>query len=64
MAQKVKSVEDRCDLKKWVGQWWWWISSRSGWLLELLTELTKKKTEKIGSSELSDDDEYDNHKNY
>ena len=22
-----------------VGWWWWWISSRSGWLLELLTEL-------------------------
>ena len=21
--------------------WWWWISSRSGWLLELLTELIK-----------------------
>ena len=30
------------NLKKWVGWWWWWwwwISSRSGWLLELLTEL-------------------------
>ena len=23
--------------------WWWWISSRSGWLLELLTELIKSK---------------------
>ena len=19
--------------------WWWWVSSRSGWLIELLTEL-------------------------
>ena len=30
--------------------WWWWITSRSGWLLELLTELTRwsrsKETEK------------------
>ena len=26
------------NLKKWVGCWW--ITSRSGWLLELLTELT------------------------
>ena len=25
---------------KWVGEWWW-ISKRSGWLLKLLTELTK-----------------------
>merc|ERR1712240_514051 len=33
----MSSVEDRCDLKKW--GCWWWISSRSGWLLELLTEL-------------------------
>ena len=40
VTQKVKVViKDRCDLKKWGG--WWWISSRSGWLLELLTELTK-----------------------
>merc|ERR1711954_411168 len=39
MAQKVKVVvEDRCDLKKW-GCWCCWVSSRSGWLLELLTEL-------------------------
>ena len=38
VAQKLKSsVEDRCDLKKWVLV----ISNRSGWLLELLTELTK-----------------------
>ena len=28
---------DRCDLKKWVVVEW--VSSRSGWLLELLTEL-------------------------
>ena len=28
-------------LKKWGGVGWWWVSSRSGWLLELLTELTK-----------------------
>ena len=26
-------------LKKWGGVGWWWVSSRSGWLLELLTEL-------------------------
>ena len=25
----------------WKSGWWWWITSRSGWLLELLTELTK-----------------------
>ena len=31
-------IEDRCDLKKWVG---WWIICRSGWLLELLTELKR-----------------------
>merc|ERR1712214_113918 len=30
------SVEDRCDLKKWG---WCWVTCRSGWLLELLTEL-------------------------
>ena len=28
-------------LKKWGGVGWWWVSSRSGWLLELLTELIK-----------------------
>ena len=37
VVQKVKVIvfviEDRCDLKER------WISSRSGWLLELLTEL-------------------------
>ena len=38
VAQK-SSIEDWCDLKKWVVGGWWWISSRSGWLLELLTEL-------------------------
>ena len=32
------SIEDRCDLKKWVLLV---ISNRSGWLLELLTELIK-----------------------
>ena len=37
VAQKVKVVnEDRCDLKKWVVVV---ITDRSGWLLELLTEL-------------------------
>ena len=30
---------DRCDLKKWGGCW---ITNRSGWLLELLTELTNE----------------------
>ena len=30
-------------LKKWGGVGWWWVSSRSGWLLELLTELTNCK---------------------
>ena len=37
VAQKVKVVnEDRCDLKKWVVVV---ITDRSGWLLELLTEV-------------------------
>ena len=50
VAQKVKVqccyvMADMLNLKKWVG---WggvvvWISSRSGWLLELLTELIKDK---------------------
>ena len=36
VAQKVKVVnEDWCDLKKWG-----WVTNISGWLLELLTELT------------------------
>ena len=43
VAQKVKVqcyiMADMLNLKKWVGCWW--ITSRSGWLLELLTELTK-----------------------
>ena len=44
MAQKVKV---QCwgpvwYLKKW-GCWCWWVSSRSGWLLELLTELIKSR---------------------
>ena len=30
-------------LKKWGCCCWWWISSRSGWLLELLTELTNQQ---------------------
>ena len=34
-------MADLLNLKKWVGCWW--ITSRSGWLLELLTELTKTK---------------------
>ena len=42
MAQKVKvqcyKIADMLNLKKWVG-WGGWVSSRSGWLLELLTEL-------------------------
>ena len=25
-----------------IAWWWWWVSSRSGWLLELLTELKIK----------------------
>ena len=29
-----------------VGWWWWWVSSRSGWLLELLTELKTPCTNK------------------
>ena len=33
-------------LKKW-GCCWWWVSNRSGWLLELLTELTKTRKTKI-----------------
>ena len=38
VAQKVKVAnEDRCDLKK-VGCCCWWVTTRSGWLLELLTE--------------------------
>ena len=38
VAQKVKSsIEDRCVSEKVGGGGW--ISSRSGWLLELLTEL-------------------------
>ena len=42
VAQKVKVAnEDRCDLKK-VGCWW--VSSRLGWLLELVTELTRTRT--------------------
>ena len=45
VAQKVKvqccyKMAEMLNLKKWVGWWWWWISRRSGWLLELLTELT------------------------
>ena len=40
VAQKVKVVnKDRCDLKMWGGVGW--VSSRSGWLLKLLTELTR-----------------------
>ena len=41
MAQKVKV---QCWGPVWsekVGGWWCWVSSRSGWLLELLTELIK-----------------------
>ena len=39
VAQKVKvHNEDQCDLKKWGC----WVTSRSGWLLELLTELTMR----------------------
>ena len=46
VAQKVKVqccyiMADMLNLKK-VG-WWCWVSSRSGWLLELLTELKKKE---------------------
>ena len=33
-------------LKKWGGVGWWWVSSRSGWLLELLTELTTGGSER------------------
>ena len=45
LAQKVKVsvihiMADMLDLKK-VGGGGWWISTRSGWLLELLTKLTK-----------------------
>ena len=40
VAQKVKVVnKDLCDLKMWGGVGW--VSSRSGWLLKLLTELTR-----------------------
>ena len=40
MALKVKSsIEDQCVTERVGGGW---ICSRSGWLLELLTELTIK----------------------
>ena len=45
MAEKVKV---QCWGPVWsekVGVGWWWISNRSGWLLELLTELTKDDQE-------------------
>ena len=47
VAQKVKVemllYDGRHDKSEKVGWWWWccWVSSRSGWLLELLTELTR-----------------------
>ena len=37
LHQYRSSIEDRCVSEK-VG--WCWVTSRSGWLLELLTELT------------------------
>ena len=30
-----------------MGVGWWWISNRSGWLLELLTELIKQSYSKL-----------------
>ena len=47
VAQKVKVqcyiMADMLNLKKWVVGGWCWISSRSGWLIELLTELIKRE---------------------
>ena len=37
---KVQYWGPVCIWKSGCCWWWWWVSSRSGWLLELLTELT------------------------
>ena len=47
---------NRCDLKKWGGGGGW-ISSRSGWLLELLTELTNNAM--VCNNDKDGDDELD-----
>ena len=44
VAQKVKEMFLSRTGVIWKSGWWWWwccwVTSRSGWLLELLTELT------------------------
>ena len=42
VAQKSPVLRTGVLLKKW-GCCWWWVNSRSGWLLELLTELKREK---------------------
>ena len=49
-------MADMLNLKKWVGCW---ITSRSGWLLELLTELTKTSKSLILMSSFSDGEIYE-----
>ena len=52
-------MADMLNLKK-VGSWWWWwcwVSSRSGWLFELLTELIIWKTFRGGADLIADEAE-------
>ena len=46
IAFDIAAVAHKVRVQYWgtvwsekVGWWWWWVSSRSGWLLDLLTEL-------------------------